>query len=250
MKRLYFDIETTPNLTYTWGIGKQYVGHDSIAKERKVSIISYMWEHDLKMHRLSFDLSKHDLSKYDDDADKEILTKFCEVYKTAQETVAHNGVKFDLGMIRSRLVKYGLPNIAPIIITDTYLNAKHIRFNCHKLDYLGKYLGVGQKLDSKLADWIGIMNSSKAALKRQGLYCDGDVRLLYKVCQKLRPYILTKVPHESVHDLNCPHCGSKKIHVHGYKVSAAGKKRQYQCQDCGRYCLSKTIESPNLLRPI
>src|SRR6056297_181468 len=44
-KRLYFDIETSPNVTLTWRTGyKLNIPHDNIMEERAIICICYKWE--------------------------------------------------------------------------------------------------------------------------------------------------------------------------------------------------------------
>lgn len=243
-KILFFDIETTPNLVFTWRLGKQYVTQENIYKERKVSCICYKWAHENKIHALSMDISKHSLNATDDKADYEMLSQFCQVYKEADLVVGHNAIKFDIGFIRSRLVKYRLGDMAPIIVDDTYLASQNIGFNSHKLDYLSKYLGVGKKSPHPYDLWTNVMKGDRRSLHDTIEYCKQDVRLLEKVYNNLLPYIKTKLNRAVFMEdpRVCPSCGEAALVSRGYAPTITwGKRNRRQCQKCGKYCTTGSV---------
>ena len=93
-KRLFFDIETSPNVGFFWSAGyKLNITADSIIQERAIICICYKWEDDKQVYYLQWD-AKQD--------DKKMLQKFIEVANTASELIGHNGDKFDLAWIRTR----------------------------------------------------------------------------------------------------------------------------------------------------
>ena len=56
IKRLFFDIETSPMIVYSWRVGwKLNIGTDNIIEDWKVICISYKWEGEDKVHTLSWD---------------------------------------------------------------------------------------------------------------------------------------------------------------------------------------------------
>lgn len=236
-KILLFDIETSPNLAYVWGLGKQYVGYTQLAKEKKITCICYKWLGKDKIYSLKMDMSKHDLMSYDDDSDKEMINNFIEVYNSADNAIGHNALKFDKGTIRARLIKHGCKDLYPIILDDTYLQSTPIYFNCHKLDYLSRYFELGRKADHPYDLWTDIMQGSNKALNDTVRYCKQDVILLEKVYNKLAPYIKLKF-NRSIHaeDPNiCPSCGSNNLKKDGVLMtSSLGKRQRLHCNDCGK----------------
>ncbi len=245
-KILYFDCETSPNLTFVWRLGKQYVGMDQIHKERKVTCICYKWAGEKTIHSLQMNLSKHDLGKKDDDADRQMLVDFCKVYAQADLTVAQNGIKFDIAFIRSRLVKFGLPDIKPVILDDTYLASKGIGFNSHKLDYLAQHFGLGKKASHPYSLWVDVMGGSQKALTDTVKYCKQDVNLLEKVYNNLLPYIKSKLNRATfAQDIKiCPSCGVDALVKNGHSMSVTGIKRVVLCcKACGKHCTSGTGKS-------
>lgn len=236
---LFFDIETTPNIVFLWRLGKQFVTIDNIHKERKVSCICYKWAGENKIHSLNMDMGLHDLTKHDDDADKQMLEDFCKVYEQADLGVGHNGIKFDVSFIRSRLVRYKLPDIAPIIVDDTYLASKGIGFNSHKLDYLSQYLGIGKKAPHPYKLWVDVMRGDKKAMQETITYCKQDVRLLENVYNKLLPYIKTKLNRAAfAQDTKlCPSCGKNSLVSKGPITTITwGVRQRKRCTNCGKHC--------------
>ncbi len=240
---LYFDIETSHCIAAVWGGGKQYVGHNQILKDRKLLTIAYMWENSLKPVVLKLDLKKHNLMKFDDDADKEMLKKFMKVYEQADLAVAHNGRSFDIARLRSRLAKHQLPDIKPILFDDSYGFCKNIDFTFHKLDFLGKTFDVGNKIETRLSLWTNIIwNKSKKALDEMARYNIQDVILLRKVYKKLKNYggsNLNMAVFNEKPDC-CPTCGGNRLQTRADRLRKAGRVTQFQCRDCGKYCTKAT----------
>lgn len=244
-KILYFDIETSHAVAVVWGGHKQYVSHEQIVKDRKILSIGYMWDTDTMPTILRLDLDKHDLTKFDDDADKQMLIDFMKIYSQADLAVAHNGRRFDIARIRARLVKHKLPDIKPILFDDSYGICKDIGFTFHKLDFLGKSLGYGGKKDAKLKLWIDIIfNKSSKSLQELCTYMGRDVTLLRTVYRRLRKYGKSSLNQAVFYGIPslCPFCGSSHVHSNGYKLTRRGKHKQYQCRECHKYSTVGTNE--------
>lgn len=246
-KILYFDIETSLELAGVWHPGKQYVSAEQILKEWKLLTISWMWDSDKgKPKALKMDMSKHDINAYDDDADKEMLIEFMKVYSKADLTVAHNGRRFDIAKMRARLVKFELPDISPVMFDDSYGFTKNIAFTSHKLDHLGKFLGVGRKTHVGLDCWINIMKGDKKALNKMAEYNKQDVILLRDVYRKLRRYGKSKLNMSAFVGRNtCSYCrGPTVMRKDGFKYTNAGKFQVYECGTC----MKKVQDGVNLIK--
>ena len=76
-KRLYFDIETSPNIGFFWTAGfKLNISTESIIKERAIICICYKWEEDKVTHSLNWDSKQND---------KKMLQEFIKVANEADE---------------------------------------------------------------------------------------------------------------------------------------------------------------------
>ena len=232
-KRLYFDIETSFNLCAVWSVGhKISVGYESIIKERAIICICYKFEGSDKVYHLTWDKGN----------DKKMLQKFAEIINTADEVIGHNSDKFDIKWVRTRCIYHGIPMTHDIKSIDTLKAARgKFRFNSNRLDYLGKYLGLGEKMETGgFSLWKDIvLKNSKKAMNTMVAYCKQDVLLLEKIFQKINPYIPVKTNAAVMFErkpLTCPECLGEHTVINKHKISAAGMRTVVmQCRDCGKY---------------
>lgn len=232
-KRLFFDIETSPNLVFSWNVGYDVrIDYDNIIKERAIICICYKFEGEKKVHHLTW--NKGD--------DKKMLQRFAEIINTADEVIGHNSDRFDIKWVRTRCVYHGISMTHDIKSIDTLKAARgKFKFNSNKLDYLGKYLGLGEKLETGgFSLWKDIvLRNDKKALEKMVKYCKQDVILLEQIFQKLNPYIPHKTNCAVMFDRNakaCPECLSDNTVVNKYRISASGLKSvTLQCKSCGKY---------------
>lgn len=231
IKRLFFDIETTPNIGYFWRTGYNLTIHpESIIEERKIICISYKWEGQDKIHRLNWDKNL---------CDKQMLIDFVKEANKADEMVAHNGDRFDIKWIRTRCIFHRVPMFPQYKTLDTLKKAKSgFNFNSNKLDYIAQFLGVGAKVKHSGFDmWKDVMKGDKKALEEMGNYCDGDIVVLEDVFLTMQNYILVNT-HAGVINGNLKHscsvCSSEESILLKNNITALGTiKRLMECSDCG-----------------
>ena len=139
IKRLFFDIETSPIIAYTWRVGwKLNIHTDNIIEDWKVICISYKWEDENVVRNLTWDKNQDD---------KQMLIDFIKIANEADEIIAHNGDRFDIKKIRTRCIYHRIPMFPKYRTLDTLKKAKSgFNFNSNRLDYIAKFLGVGAKL--------------------------------------------------------------------------------------------------------
>lgn len=233
IKRLFWDIETSPNVVLSWRVGyKINIDHDNLLKERAIICIGYKWEGESEVHCLTWDKQQND---------RAMLEQFLSVAAEADEMVAHNGDQFDLPWFKARCIYHGLPTLPSYKTVDTLQWARRkFYFNSNRLDYIAKFLGMGGKIKTEFGLWKSIvLQGDGAALKRMVTYCKKDVALLEQVWKRMAAH----VPHKTHAGVmagrdrwTCPHDGSQNVRVaRGARVTAAGTKQyQMQCNDCGR----------------
>lgn len=230
IKRLFFDIETSPNIVYSFQIGYNLnIGHEQIIEERKIICICWKWEHENKVHSVEWDSNK---------CDKKALEKFLKVANEADELIAHNGDRFDIKWIRTRCAFHGLPMLHKYQTLDTLKKAKsHFNFNSNKLDYIAKFFNVGQKIQhSGFSMWAECMKGNKEALKEMVHYCKGDCVVLEEVYNKMQQYVKHNY-HLGVLNggdrTDCPNCGDENTYLHSSNITASGTvKRMMCCNEC------------------
>ena len=232
-KRLYFDIETAPNIGFFWQSGfKLNIGPQNIIKERAIICICYKWEEDKETHALSWDSKQ---------CDKKMLQEFIKVLNTADEIVGHNGDKFDLAWVRTRCLFHKIDLFPSYITIDTLKVARSkFKFNSNKLNYIATFLGIGQKIKTDYDLWKDIvLKKDKKAMDRMVKYCKMDVILLEKVHKALSNHIPAKTHYGVIFGTDrgtCPECGSDDLIKNNKVVTATGLTRvQFKCKTCNKY---------------
>lgn len=237
-KRLFFDIETSPNVVYAWRIGYNLSlqPHD-IIEERKIICISYKWEGEENIYSLTWDKNQ---------CDKQMLIDFINVMNQADEIVAHNGDRFDEKWIRTRCIFHRIPAFPKYKSLDTLKKAKYgFNFNSNKLDYIAQFLGVGAKVKHSGFDmWKGVMNGDKEAMKEMVHYCEGDIIVLEDVYNAMESYIKPNTHNGVVNGgfkYSCPCCGSDEIELLKNEVTSMGTiKRIIECSNNHTYTISNS----------
>jgi len=232
-KRLFFDIETSPNIGFFWTAGyRQTISHENIIKERAIICICYKWAGDEKIYSLNWD---------DEQSDKQLLENFILVANEADELVGHNGDRFDLPWIRTRCLYHRIPVFPNYTTLDTLKHARSkFRFNSNKLDYIAKFLGVGQKIHTNYDLWKKvILDKDEESLQYMIEYCKKDVVLLEQVYNEMATYIPAKTHHGVIagnEKYSCPNCGSNEMKFSRTRYTVTGTPRiQLQCKKCNTY---------------
>lgn len=232
-KRLYFDIETSPNMVFSWNIGYNLIlNHESIIKERAIICICYKWENEDKVYSL----------KWDKGDDKKLVQDFANIINNCDEAIGHNSDRFDTKWVRTRAIFHGVSMQPKIQSIDTLkLSRNGFKFNSNKLDYISQFLGFGKKMDTGgFGLWKDIvLKNCNKAMNTMIEYCKKDVILLEKVHKVLDKYTIHKT-HKGVfegkHKCSCPNCASSNTVSNGNRITASGTKyKKMQCLDCGKY---------------
>ena len=231
VKRLFWDIETSPNIGFFWRASeKAFIPYENVIREGAVICFCYKWEGEKKVCSLV----------WDDGDDREAVKAFLKVARTADEMVAHYGDQFDLKWLNARCLKHGLTPLSEPKTVDTFQIAKRrFSLNSRRLDYLGNLLFGKGKIKTDFAMWSAItLDNDKAALKRMVAYCMEDVRLLERVYHELSRFSGPKT-HAGVLGggprWSCPGCGSRSVVRRGRKVSGKGVvEHRMECSDCER----------------
>lgn len=184
-RRLFFDIEVSANIVFSWNVGhKITIPYENIIRERAIICVCYKWEGDDKVYSI----------EWDNGDDKKLLERFTKIIDSADEVITQNGDNFDIKWLRTRCLYHDIDISPKFNSIDTLKMARNgFRMNSNRLDYMGQYLGEGQKIKTDHTLWRDItLNNDKAALTRMVDYCKGDVVLLERIYQKLQKFVPTK----------------------------------------------------------
>ena len=235
IKRLFWDVETSPNIVFSWRCGSKIrLDPENIIHERAIICICWKWEDGDKVHSLTW-------NKGDDAA---MVKRFAKVMGRADELVAHNGDRFDLRWFNGRNLIHDLEPVPRGKTVDTLKIArKHFYLNSNRLDYLGKLLLGEGKIHTEFGLWRRIvLNNDRRALTEMVRYCKQDVTLLQRIWERLRDYDPPKT-HAAVLETGnnkdrwmCPYCSSDDVKKNKTNTTAKGMvQHQMQCKSCGRY---------------
>lgn len=170
--------------------------------------------------------------------DKRICESLWELIDAADVVIAHNGDKFDLPKIRSRLILNDIKPPMPYLQIDTLKIAqKQFGFSSNRLDYLGKILVGDQKIKTDYELWVKCMEGDKDALLQMEEYNKKDVSLLEEIYVKFRPWIKSHPNLAVVMDAKepcCPNCGSFEFEDgEGYYTTPQNRYVAVRCKSCG-----------------
>jgi len=238
-RRMFFDIENSYMICKgIWFLGEQRILPQNVVSYGRIICISYRWQGDKKVHRLSWEKG----------CDKAMMKTFYNEVLSADELVGHNGDNHDIKWIRTRFLMAGFKSFPDIKSIDTLKTARSkFKFPSNKLDEIARYIeqesgvDLGRKLThSGLEMWDDvILRNSKKSLTLMQKYCDQDVVLLENVYNFMSGYIVPKT-HIAValggEKWDCPHCASERTMISTTKFSKVGTVwTQMKCNACKRF---------------
>lgn len=158
-RRLFFDIETSPNVVLSWRTGYELtIPHDNILEERAIICICWKWEGEDKVSSLTWD-RRH--------CDKKMLKEFIPIINSADEAIGHNCVEVnsriltkDLRWIRAGDLKDGdeLMGFDEGIPPNTQkrTNGKWNKTN-YKKEYRRIETGIVSGFQTKMAECVKVV---------------------------------------------------------------------------------------------
>jgi DNA polymerase elongation subunit (family B) len=235
-KVLIFDIETSPNLAYVWGMWEQNV--IEYEKQWEMLCFAYKWLGERRVTAIGTNTLRG--------GEKELVERLWKLFDEADIIIAHNGDNFDIKKSNAKFLEYGMLPPSHYKTVDTLkVSRKYFKLNSNRLEALGKLLKVGKKLPHTGFDiWLGCMNNDKKSWKTMLAYNKQDVVLLEKVYLSLRSW-MNNHPNSNVvtgHTHNCPTCSSTRTQKRGFSVTRVNKYQRYQCQDCGAWSTGEIIK--------
>jgi predicted RNA-binding Zn-ribbon protein involved in translation (DUF1610 family) len=252
-KIVTIDIETFPNLVYTWGLFEQNVGINQIVRDWSIAAICWKWMDDKKCHYI--DCADDPLD------DSLLLAKVWEVLDQADIVIGQNSKHFDIRKINARLIESGYPPPSPYRQIDTKVEAKRVAmFTSNRLEWLSQHLSDVPKDKHKefpgFELWSECMQGNPRAWAAMRKYNPTDVISTEQVYMKLRPWIKSH-PNLGLYVADqtkptCPGCGSDNVQRRGTDRTQSGVYPRYRCNAClkwsrGRYTQNTISERRNAL---
>lgn len=237
MRVLVYDIETSPNLGYTWGRWDQDV--IQFEEEWQILCFAYKWLGDAAV------LS---VTKEGQASDAEVARRLRDLFDEADVTVTHNGKAFDKKKANTRFLVHGLAPPSPYREIDTLQVARRqFAFNSNKLDDLCRMLGLPRKKQTGgFQTWLGCMADDPRAWERMVRYNKADVAILEKLYLRMRPWVPNHPNLNMDRPSSCPRCGHAHLIARGWKVNALTRRRAFQCKRCGGYAAGRNYDNPRI----
>lgn len=250
---IVFDIEVAfqPEITKMvkeLGVDEKKLSWHIDANMRYVTHISYKID---KQKVVDLSLLDYKGSLVGDANEKALLADFIAAYNSCSESVAHYGSKFDIRFLNSRIARYGLPRLKPMVLRDTWrtLKDKFALVN-NRLDTAIQFFNCPYGKPSLQWDiWRKVSLGDKAAHKILRNRCHYDVlSLAWIYYNKLKIYNTGRINKSATHtkhlvnddgikelliDMPCPECdevGSLKRE--GYAPTRGPVKLQLSCRKC------------------
>lgn len=236
MKKLFIDIETSPNTAYVWGLFKETIPLARLIESSEILCYSAKW---YKEDKVFFD------SIFYNDTTS-MLEGIHRLLDDADEVVHYNGRAFDIPCLNKEFLLNGIDPPAPYKQTDLLLVARNkFRFTSNKLDYVAQQLGLGKKHETDFKLWVDCMNKDPVAWKKMEEYNKNDVILLEKVYEKFAAWIGSSANYGLYENstILCPTCGSTSYQRRGFAYTKSRKYRRYHCKSCGSWFRDTKCES-------
>ena len=235
LKVLILDIETSPLLSWHWGVWQQNIGKPMRVEDNRSYMMScsMKWLGDNTIHY--FETRTED--------DSELLRNVLKFVDEADVVVAHNGKAFDMKKINAYAVINGINPPSPYRQIDTLIECrKNFKFERNTLAYVADVLECSPKLEHAefqgFALWSECMKGNPAAWAEMKKYNIQDIRTLEEVYLKIRPYIKSHPNMVTTADSlkhRCTACGSHDLRENGYSITNVSKFQRYVCGDCGSF---------------
>jgi len=225
---LLLDIETSPNLVYTWGLFNQNIGINQIEETSRVLCFSAKW----------LGSGKTNVIFHSEREGHDVMVKSAwDLLDQADAVIHYNGSSFDIPHLNREFLEADLGPPSPYQNIDLYRLSKRFKFQSRKLEHVSKKVGLEGKIQhSGFELWRGCLQGDDKSWKTMERYNKRDVTLMEDMYHILLPWI-PGLPNRRLYDTEagCPRCGSNHIQRRGVIRSATSIFQQFQCQNCRGY---------------
>lgn len=232
LRILFIDIETKPNLVWTWGLFDQNIGIDQIVEPGGMMCFSAKW------------YGQDEVEFYSDwgDGKLKMTLEAWRLLDEADVVIHYFGSRFDCPHLNSSFLLEGFPPPSPYKQIDLKLAvSKRFKFTSNKLQFVSQVLGLeGKEEHEGFKLWTRCMDGEGDARERMESYNRRDTELLEEVYEALLPWIPghpSRNLYEEGHANGCPTCGADSDFLYdaGYAYTKMSRFKQYRCKICDSY---------------
>jgi uncharacterized protein YprB with RNaseH-like and TPR domain len=239
LKLLFIDIETTPNMVYTWGLFNQNISIDQVITPTSVLCFTAKWAD-------SKELIYCRSEKQSGPEFKNMIRKAHALLEEADAVCHYNGVSFDIPRLNQEFLLMGLHPPSP----SKQIDLKRVvmgkfSMTSSKLAFVGPYLKIGEKVKHQGWDlWRGCLSGDKEAWATMEKYNKQDVLLLERLYKKVLPWIDVHPNMNLYVDVStdkpvCPNCGKETLQRRGFDYALVHAYIRYKCTGCGKWSRSR-----------
>lgn len=235
MKILLLDIETSPNIVYSWGLWDQNIAINQIIKPSEMICWAAKWYGQKKIQFDSIHVSTR----------RQMVKRIYKLVNEADAIIHYNGTSFDMPILNQEFLFLGLDPPSSYTNIDLLRTARsQFRFPSNKLEYVSSQLGIGQKVKHMGMElWRGCLNGDSKSWALMKRYNRQDVVLLERAYKILLPWIKRHPNWGIFIDSDkkvCRNCGSKSVRKNGIRYNATLAYQRWVCNDCGAGMRSRT----------
>jgi DNA polymerase III epsilon subunit-like protein len=122
--------------------------------------------------------------------DRHVLKAIVEELSHHDIWIAHNGNKFDVPFLRTRLAKWGLPPLPTKKLIDPLTLARNkLRMSWNSLEKIATFLNCNSKTDVEGDIWLkAALDGNTQAMNKIVTHCIHDVYTLERIVHSLKSY--------------------------------------------------------------
>lgn len=122
--------------------------------------------------------------------DSHVLKALVEELEKYDIWIAHNGQKFDIPYLRSRLLKFGFPSLAnKKLIDPCHLARNKLKISYNSLEKIANHMGCNSKTDLDPDIWLkASLDGCRRSMDEVCRHCVEDVITLEKVINYMKTY--------------------------------------------------------------
>jgi len=240
-KIVHWDLETLPDAREIYkvipSIGA-WPGRTFKAELQTIMCFGYKIEGQAKAKSLN-------VWDYADDIhnDAALVHMAYEILHDADEIVTHNGKRFDVKVMNTRLSKHGMPPLPKIHHVDTQVICKsHLSLYSNSLANVAKFYKLDDKMtfSNKWGMWERFAFGEDTPKDRHDMseYCKMDVEVLQQIYHKTRPFHGNSTVNKNIvnpDEMVCPTCGEDALVSNGWRISGGTAFQRMQCTACGSW---------------
>lgn len=124
--------------------------------------------------------------------DKELVKQVCALVRQHDVVVAHNGSRFDIPMLRTRALRWGLAPLKDVKLVDPCSVAwRKFKLRSNSLGRIADFVGIkDKKTPLDMSVWADVMlNGSARGMNLIVEHCEADIRVLRGILDFVKPFV-------------------------------------------------------------